>query len=614
MRLLVAGVVAVIGARTAGADCMMIETKLTPIKREVIYLGTYQDLLGHPASFYFDAKAKLVIGPVDHDGWPVPAKPLRKFPTPLPLGTAGTLSMQSMVEPNNVTAAHDGWFESFAKTTGKPDLPTTIAKVTDPFVLGLLAPANPAAEAKVQAITKDPARRDDAVDAGQGLLYAATGQRAQVLLGGVAYRDLASASLDLIATLRDGGLAGLAARTPGNIKTDWTDYLPELAAAWAAKRDPAQMVDDLLVGQLTPTFPIDVDPDLNMRHHCGLEREQLRGPFEGRRELGTTTVRALVRAADPLFAKKVEAAFVDVSTAPDQFVVAVRDSRVLLAGVGGDAVIAVELGKPVGIGAKVRVVAHGPRNITLFIPHLTLDSSAIMNLGKATRVIAAPRDVPGMIATLERLAASSNLAAHAGTALALLFELAGQVPGWSLDDARAFAWTLHGNVYASPEQWLATWTEILSTAIRVAPDAKVADEVERALPTIIARFGAQPGGKSTLVPGAIARQLAVLLAGDIVARRLLAKDLPGAARFVALATGPIAKIAGATPIGKEGPRHPNSESLMRGLSALVTKLLGGKVVAPTENQRVITRTLFEQNLRPYAEMATWRAVLASAGY
>jgi hypothetical protein len=95
----------------------------------------------------------------------------------------------------------------------------------------------------VQAITKDPARRDDAVDAAQGMLYAATGPRAQALLGAIAYRDLASASLELVATLRDGGIAGLAARTPGKIKTDWTDYLPERAAAWAARRDPAQMVE-----------------------------------------------------------------------------------------------------------------------------------------------------------------------------------------------------------------------------------------------------------------------------------------------------------------------------------------------------------------------------------
>ena len=614
MRLLVAGVVAAIGARTAAADCMMIETKLTPIQRQVIYLGTYQDLLGHPASFYFDVKTSFVIGPVDHDGWPTAVKPLRKFPTTIPLGTAGTLSMQSMIEPKGVAAPRDGWFEGFGKTTAKPDLPATIAKVKDPFVLGLLAPANPAAEAKVQAITKNPAQRDDAVDAAQGMLYAATGPRAQALLGGIAYRDLASASLDLVATLRDGGLAGLAARTPGKSKTDWTDYLPELAAAWAAKRDPAQIVDDLLVGQLTPTFPVDVDETMTMRHHCGLERDQMRGPFEGRRELGTDTVRALVRTADPLFAKKVETAFVDVATAPDHFVVAVRDKTVLLAGVGGDSVIAVELGKPIGIGAKVRVVAHGPRNITFFVPHLTLDSSAIMRLGKATRVIAAPRDVPGMIATLERLATSTNLAVHAGTALALLFELAGQVPGWSIDDARAFAWTLPGNVYATPEQWLQIWSEILGTAIRMAPDTKVADEVERGLPAILSRFGALPGGRITQVPGAVARQLAVLVAGDIIARRLLAKDLPGAARMVALATGPIGKIAGATQVAKEGPRHPNSEALMRGLSALVTKLQGGKVVAPSEGQRSTTRNLVEQNLRPYAELATWRAALASAGY
>lgn len=613
MRLLVAGVVVAIAARTAAAHCMVLETKLASIKREVVYLGTYKDLRGHPASFYFDPKANSVLGPVDHDGSPTKLEQLRRFPS-VPVGTPGTLVMQAMVEPNRVENARDGWFESFSKSAGKPDLPATIAKIADPFALGLLAPANPAAEAKVAALAAAPALRADLVTAAHGMLYAASGPRAQALLGGIAYRDLAGASLDIVAALRDGGLAALAARPPGKVKSDWTDYLPELAAAWRANRDPALVLDDLLLGQLPPTFPFAIDTGVMIRRHCGPAREEMRGPFEGKDELDPDTVLALVRAADPLFSKKVEAAFEDIGTAPDHFVVAVRGKNVLLAGIGGDGLIGVELGKPVGIGAKVRVVAHGPRNLSLFIPHLTLDSSAIMLLGKATRVTTGARDVPEMIATLKRLATSSNLGVHAGTVLGLLFELADQVPGWTIADARAFAWGLPGNVYVTPDQWLQAWSEILGSAVRTAPDAKMADEVERGLPAIIARFGTTPTGKTIQVPGGVARRLAELLAGDIVARRILAKDLPGAARFLALANGRLAKITGATPVGKEGPRHPNGEALLRGLTALVTKLGGGKVRAPSESVRSHTRGQVDQALRPYAEHATWLAVLASAGY
>lgn len=623
MKLLPAVVVAVsLGSlRLAAADCMMVELRVDSFQRDVVLLGTYEDLLGHHASYYVDARSGVIVGPVDHEGWPEKPAALRKLPTSLPIGTAGTLTVRARVQKAQKETT-SGWFESFRPRGPKAEMPATIARISDPFALGLLAPAFPAAEAKVDVLRQDPARRDELGLAAQGMLYAAKGARAQTLLGGIALRDLTGARLDRLATFRDGGLPALAALAPEKSKSDWTDFLPELAAAWASKREPITVIDDLLLGGFTPRFPADVDPDFGMmRHHCGPSREEMRGPFGGPHEIDAGTVRDLLRAKEPLFAAKVEAGFTGAFAAFDQFVVGVRGKLVLVTGGGTDSVMALTVTRPVGIGAKLRFVSrsrngtNGATGVVFTPPHLNFNSSAITFVGVATKLdIAAQRDVPGMIAALKAHATSGHLPINAGTALALLFEQADAVPGWTLADARAFAWTLPGNSYQTPQQWQQAWSEILAAAIMMATDDKLAGEIEAALPTIVAKFAQGPAGKTTVVPAELVRRFAIDLAPHVVARRLLANDLAGAARFVNLANGPLKAIAGTTRLTPEGARDGNYQTRIKVLEVLVAALGGAKVRPPSDGDRTFGMDLFAMMMRPYVTPETWTKALVSAGY
>ncbi len=601
--------------RPAAADCMMVELRVDSFKREVVLLGTYEDLLGHHASYYVDASSGVIIGPVDHEGWPEKPAALRKLPTSLPIGTTGTLTVRARVQKAQKETT-SGWFESFRPRGPKADVPATIARISESFALGLLAPAFPAAEAKVDALRQDPARRDELSLAAQGMLYAAKGARAQSLLGGISLRDLTGARLDRVATFRDGGLAALAALPPEKAKSDWTDFLPELAAAWASKREPITVIDDLLLGGFTPQFPLDVDPDAGMmRHHCGPSRAEMRGPFEGPHEIDAGTVRDLFRAREPLFAAKVEAGFTGAFAAFDQFVVGVRGKLVLVTGGGTDAVMALAVTRPVGLGAKLRFVSRGANGATFNPAHLGFNSSAISLVGTATKLdVAAQRDVPGMIAALKAKATSGHLPIHAGTALALLFEQADVVPGWTLADARAFAWALPGNSYQTPQQWQQAWSEILAAAIMMANDDKLAAEIETALPTIVAKFAQASGGKTTVVPAELVRKFAIDLAPHVVARRLLANDVAGAARFVKLANGPLKAIAGTTRLTPEGTRDGNYLTRIKVLDVLVTALGGARTQPPSDGDRSFGMDLFSMMMRPYQTPPTWTKALVSAGY
>jgi len=602
----------------AAADCMPDGSRSERVQLEVALLGEVTDLLGHRASFYFDTGRGVVIGPVDHDVWQgAPARP-RSLPAKVAPGTVGTLVMTARRQPGSEPVTGGGQLESFKPSKRTASLDAAIARIDDAFVLGLLAPTSAKAEVKVEALRADASRRDELVLAGHGILYAARGPRAQALLAPIRLRDLGGARLDRIATLRDGGLPALATLAPDPDKGDWTDYLPELAAAWIARKDLGAAYDALLLGRDRPNIPIEIDESFGMRHGCGPSRREVRGPFVGPGELTTITLRDLVRAKDARFAAKLEPALATTTSGTAQFVVGFRGTTALVIG-SGSSITAVDLGGKVAvIGTQLAYVAHGSGPHAQFpIAHLELGESPISDAGKASLVNAAlGANGPKLTELLKAAMRSGSLPHDAGLALATLFELAGKVSGWKLADARTYAWSLPGNTYASPQQWAQTWSEILTRAIRYAPDLVVADEIERALPVIIAGFARAPGNKTVKIPADVVRKLAIDVATDIAARRLIAKDLAGAARIVALAAGPISAIAGKTPVEPERTRDSNYQTRITTLEVLIASLRGTKAPQPSESERSFGMDLFGHMVRPYTAQvrAPWIKALIAAGY
>ena len=197
-----------------------------------------------------------------------------------------------------------------------------------------------------------------------------------------------------------------------------------------------------------------------------------------------------------------------------------------------------------------------------------------------------------------------------------MFDLAGHVPGWSLDDARAFAWSLPGNVYSDSWQWAQAWSETFAWAIRLAPGTSVADEIDRALPTIIAQFARRPFGKTAIVPAEVARKFAIEMAVHIAARRIIANDLPGAERVLATAGGPLGAIAGSAPVGTETTHDANHDLELETMQALVAALGHQPVTLPRPAAREHGLLLVLGMMRPYeaAIRDRWTAALVSAGF
>jgi hypothetical protein len=608
------------------ADCAYAPTKQAMQTVDVVYLGRYVDLLGHPASFYFDPKTPRVIGPIDHDARkPAPnAKP----------GQAGRLTFRAVVFEPSTRPQGDpsvGFFEGFTARGAATSLAPIVPQL-DPLALGLLAGDSPVAadaEKQLAALAKDPTRRAELATAMQGVIYAAPKDRAFALLDSYRYHDLFGGDPRWVLALKHEGLAGLAARAarPASFRQDWMEYLGELAIAWKAKPPSlANALDDLLLGQPTPQHPFHVvqDSPWGKSGPCGPQRDQIRGPFEGKGELSHRTVAKLLARVDATFAKRVEAAFVGVVSTPTAFVLSRRQdgAKLLVTAIGLDEVGVVEVDPALAIvrGSKLAIVSRGGAGHPKFpISHLAANESIVRDAGKATRVKVAGVDEAGLITKLRERVRSGNAPHAAGFALATLFDLAGR-PGWSLDQFRAALWSLPGNVYRTPREWAGAWSEIFEHALRYSTNPAFATEVERAMPAIVQRFAHQGTMRAASIDSESVRMFVIEVGLQLALLRLRSNDLAGAESWLARVDGPLTTFATprGAPIAAETARDSNRDAQLRITRAIVRGLAGKPADFKPANPNLVSFdvSIFHHVTRAYAPALrkTWQRAVVDAGY
>lgn len=112
------------------------------------------------------------------------------------------------------------------------------------------------------------------------------------------------------------------------------------------------------------------------------------------------------------------------------------------------------------------------------------------------------------------------------------------------------------------------------------------------------------------------RRFVTQVAVEIALRRVIARDLAGADRILDLARGPLAAVAGATPVDPEATRDANSELELTVASALVAAMSKRATALPPAGQIGHARMLFEARAQHYAAplRAEWNRALVAAGY
>ncbi|MBP6632157.1 MAG: hypothetical protein KA297_22245 [Kofleriaceae bacterium] len=628
------GLVLVLGVAAAPAPVRADCALMTKVRAEApaLHLGTFTDPLGHRASFYLATDSGAVLGPIDHQRWEDgPARPVTA-----PVGAAGAVG----------TLVYDGWVAGAARPSqgllqrfvpggaieDEAALRRRVEALSDPFVLGLLAgqgPAQTTAMRKVEALDWSRGEQRAAAAAAMvGLLYAAPRAAAEARFAATPMRDVAGADLGLLLALRHGGLAELATRTVTQFD-DWTDFVPALRTAWRRRPSLAGLttaLDDLAAQHGVPTTPRP-EADASPLRDCAPRRAELRGPFRAAHEFTAEVVLAMIARGDPAFARALTTTLRGLALGDEGTVLALGASArepVLLTSRDGGRVMAVRIdaARRAGlvVGTPVRFVARlkpGRAKLAL-APHLSAQYQPAEDLGGVTRLTAAPPAPAALIAAL-RTSARSGGSWSGALALSWLFELADRVPGWTLADARAHAWALPGNRYVEPWAWANAWDELLRQAVAVAPTSALADEVERALPTITARFAQGPGGKAVSVPGDVLRRFALAQASSIALRRVVARDWTGARRVLDWADGPLAALTlPGTTVRPEVDRSGNERLVLATARVLVDVLARRPAtgVPPLEQRDHAARLLLGSTARVYhpALRRQWAVALARAGY
>jgi hypothetical protein len=620
--------VGLVGATSARADCL--QQRKGRAQAPVLYLGTFTDPLGHRASFYLATDTGAVLGPIDHQHWGGAATGRA------PNGAAGALGQLVYVgyaiEQARPSAGMLVEFRPSGKAEDAAALERRVASLGSPFLLGLLAgkgPAQAAASKRLDALdwTRGD-ERDDVTAAMIGLLYAAPRPVAEARFAGLELRDVAGADLGLLLALRHGGVRELTTRVVSDHE-DWTDFVPALRQAWQQRPTLAGLnaaLDDLAARHGVPSIPHEEVDGAHLRG-CLPERKVLRGPFRDAHEFTPMVVLEMIRRGDRAFAGVLATALRTLALGDAGTVLALgptaREPVLLTSGDGGRVMaVTVDATRWAGlrVGSPVRFVARvrPGRARPVLAPHLSDQYQPFEDLGVVTRLTAGPPAPAALIGALKQSARSGG-SWSAALAMAWLFDLADKVPGWSRADARAHAWSLPGNVYGEPWAWATAWDELLRQAVAVARTSAMADEVERALPTITARFGQTPGGKTVTIPGDVLRRFAIAQASSIALRRVIGRDWDGAIRVLDWADGPLAGLTLAgTAVRPEVDGSGNERLMVATVRALASVLAGRAVTglpAPEHRDHAV-RLVLSSLARPYRESLRleWAAALARAGY
>ena len=385
------------------------------------------------------------------------------------------------------------------------------------------------------------------------------------------------------------------------------------------RADLRAVLDDAMLGHATPVLPPVPEQGAPILHHsCGPTREQLRGPSLAG-EVTAPDVLALLRLREPRFAARVVAAFAGVAAGSGYVVGLYADGGKHVAIVTSPGTLAALAITPaqaatLALGARVDFVAHAAApNATYARPPLD-PAASVIELRTVTRLRVAAVDAPAAIAAVQGNARSGELSGMVAASIAQLFELADQLPGWSLADARTYVHGLPGNAYDTPEQWAEAWHDALVAAVVDAPTTRVADELESGLPAMFARFAGRASPPPPL-PAVVVRDFASELEAAIALRRLAAGDVAGARAAIARGAGPLRELAGVTPVAHETPRDDNAALVLQTIGALADALAKQPVTLPAASSRSQAMNLARELLRSYAPALreSWTRTLVAAG-
>lgn len=580
---------------------------------DTVFLGTWRDFEGHPASYFFDVDGRRVLGPIEHA-----LKPNIKLafrPGPPPAASAGSPGALTVWREGAEGAP--GIFGAFkpaprSKAKPAPSLVDIVATINDPLLLGLLAGSSPVqteAQQRLASRPKDQSSNDKASRA-LGILYAAPAQRGKELLKDSVDSDLLHIELRILLSFVYDPLPELA-KLAVDKDGRWVNHVPALAARWLASKPQtfeAKALDYLFGNNAGGEGALDAQrmtPD---------EQPAWPGAFQLAHELGHRTLVTLLRKKDRRFGGALVALFRGLHAFKDGFVVDVAaggQAALVLRKEGYYAWLRLPAGTQVLLGAQLQTVGRereGARGGAegRFGRH---DDVLVVAV---TRVAVLATDPSAALARLQDYL-GANSTAPSQTLLVLEgWARAGVVAQWKPDQFWALVTKLLGNRPRTFRDATSAWAPLFESALQHAQGPELARGFLQHLPDLMKAFV----GSTREADGNAFRSFMMQAATPAVLSCLLGGDLDCADRLAAALAGPP---GGLLPPGtKLAPETEQTYSLsrIRPVQVLVAQLMHKPTPIGPPASRGFEAQLFERSAKafPAEAAARWQAALVAAGY
>ncbi|MBU52644.1 MAG: hypothetical protein CL920_28440 [Deltaproteobacteria bacterium] len=463
-------------------------------RSKAVYLGTFQDLLGHKASYFWDTRRAQLIGPLDHQRFAQPPNRVRRpgpAPKHLKAGTVGFLDYLYLGHKRIKKVPTYGFYGRFRSLKRVLDIKPFIKNVRDPFVMGLFIGRYGWTSWTQHARLKPHQRRAQNRQT-LGILYTLTTAKACKRVKGHMYRDIGGAYLYTLCLMKTLSTKQLGKQATSS-SYHWTDLLP-LYARYATKPNAIQFFNKYFLQHGLPHRP---PPQKAVRYpqwnSCPPYRWERHGPFQQRQDLHNRAMWQLLTKHHPSLAPFIQKVYTNVDAQKDAYVVDIASKNrryyVLLLNPSSwfYAEITPKQRKKLTIGLRIQYVSRGPHAQTFpFQPRLAQGRLSLKGRRGSFSYRAKKRMLKALQARLVHTFKTGNLPHQAGMALRSLYKIAHtkSAVSWGPKEFKRVLLSFPGVAYRDKTKTVEYWLQTYQHALTMSTLSSFAQALYQTLPSL----------------------------------------------------------------------------------------------------------------------------------